>query len=210
MQNRTNIINMALQRCGAAGINLMFQDTQEAAIASAAYDHCRKIVLAQHTWSFAQKYIALAASVENPPFGYTHRFPLPGDCAQVVDIHPYMVDSNGAMLSGRMFQMPEARWEIVGRNVYSDYPLLALRYVSDDETPMPAPFADALAWRLAMEISPYLQQGPAQAANFLKLYEQALDEAKVLDDAQALPEPVPERVASGHIREQFRSHYERW
>ena len=210
MQNRTNVINTALQRCGAAGINLAFRDTQEAAIATAAYDRCRKLVLAQYKWGFAQKSVTLAQGTETPAFGYHYTFPLPGDCEQVVDIHPYAVEEDGTIVPPDMFKHHQAKWEIVGRTVHSNFPLLALRYVSDAETDMPEAFANALAWRLAFEIAPYLQQGTNQATQFLQLYEQALDEAKVDNDVQQRPETLPAWRASRQIREQFRTLHERW
>ena len=210
MQNRTTIINTALQRCGAAGINLAFEDTQEAAIATAAYERCRKLVLAQHPWSFAMKYETLARNVDKPAVGYAHSFALPADCLSVVSVHPYWTDEEGTVMPSDMFRQRQAKWEVVGRDVYSNLPLLALRYVSDAETEMPEEFANALAWRLAFEIAPYLQQGTNQAASFLQLYTQALDEAKVLNDVQERPEDVPDWRASKQVREQFRDIYERW
>ena len=210
MQNRTEIINVALQRCGAAGINLAFQDTQEAAIATAAYERCRKLLLAQYRWGFAEKSIALAQGTDKPAFGYSYAFPLPGDCVQVVDVHPYEVDEDGTIIPPDMFRRRQAKWEIVGRSVHSNFPLLALRYVSGAETDMPESFANALAWRLAFEIAPYLQQGTNQAAQFMQLYEQALDEAKVDNDVQQRPETMPEWRGSRQIREQFGSLSGRW
>ena len=210
MQNRTDVINMALQRCGAAGINIAFQDTQEAAIATAAYDRCRKLMLAQHPWGFARKSQALAEDQDAPPFGYAHSFSLPGDCVLVIDVHPYAVDGEGTVVSSDMFRMPEATWEVAGRHVHSNFPLLALRYVSDEETGMPEAFANALAWRLAFEIAPYLQQGTNLAQQFYQLYTQAVDEAKASDDIQQEPERMPDWRGSRQIREQFRSVEERW
>lgn len=210
MQNRTDIINMALQRCGAAGINLAFEDSQEAAIAVAAYERSRKYVLSQYRWGFAQKSVALAQGADKPPFGYEYTFPLPGDCVQVVDIHPYATDGEGTIIPGDIFRHRQAKWDIEGRNVVSNFPLLVLRYISSDVEDMPEAFANALAWRLAFEIAPYLQQGTNQAQQFLQLYMQALDEAKVQDGIQERPEEMPDWRGSKQVREQFSSIYERW
>ena len=210
MQNKTMVINTALQRCGAAGINLAYENTQEAAIATSAYERCRKLVLAQYPWRFAMRYATLARNVDKPAVGYAYSFALPADYLSVVSVHPYCVDDEGTVMPADMFRQRQAKWEIVGRDVYSNFPLLALRYVSDAETEMPEEFANALAWRLAFEIAPYLQQGTNQAASFLQLYNQALDDAKVLNDVQQRPEEVPDWRVSKQVREQFRSIYERW
>ena len=210
MQNKTEVINMALQRCGAAGINAAFQDTQEAAIAEASYEHCRTYVLSQYKWSFAMKYAPLALVVDAPEFGYANAFALPGDCVQVIDVHPYTVDEDGVIRSEGMFRHRPAKWEIVGRHVYSNFPLLAMRYVSNDDVSMPEAFANALAWRLAFEIAPYMQQGTNAAGQYYQLYEQALDQAKVDNDAQQNGERTPEWRKSPHIHRQFSSIEERW
>ena len=75
---------------------------------------------------------------------------------------------------------------------------------------MPEWFANAVAWRLAFEIAPYLQQGTNQAAFFLQMYQQALDEAKVENDAEINPERVPDWKESPHVHA-MRTHLEeRW
>lgn len=210
MQNRTDVINMALQRCGAAGINIAFEDTQEAAIAAGAYDRCRNYVLSQWKWRFATRSATLAQSADKPAFGYRYAFPLPGDCIEVIDVHPYAVDEEGTVIPRDMFRHHQAAWEIEGRDIVSNFPMLALRYVSNADGDMPEPFANVLAWRLAFEIAPYLQQGTNQATQFYQLYLQALDEAKVDDSVQQKPEKMPDWRASKQVREQFHSIYERW
>ena len=210
MQNRTDIINTALQRCGAAGVNLAFQDTQDAAIAAAAYERVRKYVLSQYPWGFAQKYVALAKDVTAQPFGYESSFPLPGDCDQVIDVHSYVVDEEGHIGPARLFRQPIAKWEIVGRAIVTNAPTVALRYVSDEEHEMPEYFADVVAWRLAFEIAPYLQQGTNQAAAFMQMYQQALDDARAENDRQTHPEQVEDWKMSEHIRFMRSGLEERW
>ena len=58
-------------------------------------------------------------------------------------------------------------------------------------TTFPDLFADMLAWRVAFEMAPYISQGGAQAEGYLQMFEQALDRAKVEDDAQAAPSAAP-------------------
>ena len=70
MLNRTDIINMALRRCGAAGVNLGFQHAPDSAIAMAAFKRCYAYVLTQYPWSFAQRYLLLAQDNTIPVMGY--------------------------------------------------------------------------------------------------------------------------------------------
>ena len=60
---------------------------------------------------------------------------------------------------------------------------------NDNAQSFPDAFADALAWRLAFEISAYLEQG-GSAKTWYELFEQALDRARVEVDAQQSPEPA--------------------
>ena len=48
----------------------------------------------------------------------------------------------------------------------------------------------ALAWRVALEIAPYVQQGGGNARDYLEMFERALDRAKVENDVQQRPERV--------------------
>ena len=41
MQNKTSVINTALMRTGAKGVNVSFQDTPAAQTANAAYQRCQ-------------------------------------------------------------------------------------------------------------------------------------------------------------------------
>lgn len=92
------------------------------------------------------------------------------------------------------------RHAIVGNSLHTDAEAVNLRYVSNSrDVLMSEAFADALAWRLAFEISPYLEQGGSNAQNFFQLFEQALDRAKV--DADAQDNPGPARWPSLFLRE---------
>ncbi len=75
----------------------------------------------------------------------------------------------------------------MGDRLETDADGVLLTYVSGLVTTFPDLFADMLAWRVAFEMAPYISQGGAQAEGCLQMFEQALDRAKVEDDAQAVP-----------------------
>lgn len=187
MQNRTDVINMALRRCGAAGVNAAFQDSRDAEVANAAWKHCYNLVLSAFAWSFAQKQALLAQSASKPVLGYAYAYQLPGDCVTVMDCHAYHVGEDGKPKTGHVLEQALPKWEIVGREIHSDASALALRYVSNAEISMPESFANALAWRLAFEIAPYLEQASDNAQSYYALYQTALDEAKAADREQQKP-----------------------
>ena len=191
MQNKTSVINAALMRCGASGVNLAFQDTPAAQTAQAAYQRCLDLCLSLYPWPFAVRLVRLARNAGSPAFGWRFAYRLPGDCVRVIDVREH--DEEGRASS----RAPAAlRFEVAGQDILTDAESLALRYVSNDRNlTIPDAFADALAWRLCVEISPYLEQG-GNAKTWLELFEQAMDRAKAEAEAQQHPGPEewPSRV----------------
>ena len=186
MPAKLDIINAALTRAGARGVNFSASGSPGAQVADAAYTRCREYCLSLYPWPFALRLVKLARAAEAPVFGARHAYTLPGDCVRVIEA----VGEGGTAL----------RHAIVGNSLHTDAEAVNLRYVSNSrDVPMSEAFADALAWRLAFEISPYLEQGGSNAQNFFQLFEQALDRAKV--DADAQDNPGPARWPSLFLRE---------
>lgn len=185
MQNRTLIINTALMRMSANGVNLAFQDTPVAQAAEAAWSRCLNYCLSLYPWSFAVRYALLARGADAPAFGWRYAYPLPGDCVRVLDVRRH---DAGGIPSSLVRMQPGPRYEIAGRNIHTDAESLALRYVSNNsDIVLSELFADALAWRIAFEVAPYAAQGGANAQNCFQLFEQAVDRARTEEDAQAVP-----------------------
>ena len=186
-------------RAGAQDINIAFQDTPAAQVAEAAYDRSLEFCLSLYPWPFALRYAVLAQSADVPPFGYRYAYSLPGDCMRVLDVRRH---GDAGEVSICAYRHSGPRYSIVGQEIYTDADSLALRYVSNDrEMAVSETFADALAWKIAFEISQYVSQGAANAQNYFQLFEQAIDRAKVDSDAQENP-----------VREEWPSHFlkERW
>ncbi len=193
MQNKTTIINTALMRVGANGVNLSFQDTPAAQTAEAAYQRTLDLCLSLYPWPFAMRLAKLAQNADSPAFGYRYSFKLPGDCVRVVDVRFH--DDEGEVPSFA-YRHEGPRYEVVGQDIMTNAPAVALRYVSNDKNlKIPDTFADAMAWRLCVEIAQYVEQG-GNAQTWFELFEQALDRAKVEADAQQRPitEAWPSRV----------------
>lgn len=198
-QNRTSIINTALMRVGAQGVNLAFQDTPEAQVAEAAYDRSLEFCLSLYPWPFALRYAVLAQSADAPPFGYRYAYQLPGDCMRVLDV---MRHGEAGEVPSWAYRHPGPRYSIIGQEIYTDADSLALRYVSNDrEMAVSEAFADALAWKIAFEISQYVSHGAANAQNYFQLFEQRIDRAKVEADAQE--NPVREEWPSNFLKERW-------
>ena len=198
MQNRTTIINTALMRVGANGVNIAFQDTPAAQTAEAAYQRTLDLCLSLYPWPFAMRLVRLAQNAETPAFGYRHAYRLPGDCVRVVDVRFH--DDEGEVPSFA-YRHEGPRYEIVGQDIMTDAPAVALRYVSNNKSmTFPETFADAVAWRLCVEIAQYVEQS-GNAQTWFELFEQSLDRAKVEADAQQQPitETWPSRVLAERL-----------
>lgn len=199
IQNRTTIINTALMRVGTQGINLAFKDTPVAQVAEAAYDRSLEFCLSLYSWPFALRYAVLAQSADVPAFGYRYAYPLPGDCMRVLDVRRH---GDAGEVPTLAYRNPGPRYSIVGQEIYTDSDSLALRYVSNDRNmAVSETFADALAWKIAFEISQYVSQGAANQQNYFQLFEQSIDRAKVEVDAQ--DDPVREEWPSSFLDERW-------
>lgn len=177
--SRTSIINTALMRVGAQGVTAAFQDSPSAQTAAAAYDRALAYCLSLHPWSFALKHAALARGTESPAPGWRYSWPLPADCLRVVDA--VSIGKPG----GRRIS-----YSLAGDILQTDADSVTIIYVSAESSGFPDAFADGLAWRVALEIAPYVQQGGGSARDYLEMFERALDRAKVENDAQQRPERI--------------------
>ena len=165
--NRTSIINMALMRCGAPGVTAGFQGSPAAQTAEGAYDRVLASCLGLHAWSFALRRVLLAQGADAGDGLHRYVYPLPADCLRVVDAH-----TDGERV---------AAWEVMGGKLLCDAAPIRLTYVHAEVPAFPDAFADVVAWRLAFEISPYLEQG-GQAQAYLEMFERALDKARTEND----------------------------
>lgn len=175
--NRTSIINTALMRIGAQGVTAGFQDSASAQTANAAYDRVVSRCLGLHPWSFALRSVELALGEERDGALYRYAYPLPPACLRVVDAR----DHHARRISD---------WTIADGVLLCDVTPICLTYVSADASAFPDAVADVIAWRLAFEIAPYVEQGGSNAQAYLELFERALDKARVANDLELRPARV--------------------
>ena len=175
---KTGIINTALMRVGAQGVPAAFQDAPAAQTAAAAYDRALDCCLALHPWNFAVRYAALAQRAGPAAPGWRHAWSLPADCLRIVEA----LGEDGRRIA----------WTLSGtgggETLHTRAGGVTLCYVSGQVAAFPSAFADALAWRVAVEIAPYVQQGGGRARDYLELFERALDRARTENDLALAPE----------------------
>lgn len=185
--NKTSVINSTLSHVAAPGITSSFEDSPTAAVANAAYSRALDYCLSLYDWTFAtrEKYLAPSADISSASFKYA--FPLPHDCLRIVSAR-----------SDKTNQIEE--YDILEFNLHTDTESVLLRYISAEAAQtMPDAFADALAWRIAIEISPNVEHGGSDIGKYVQMYEQALDAAKVWNDKQA----PRQRETSPMLQERF-------
>lgn len=187
MHNQTSVINIALARVGAQGVTSGFQDSGVAATAATAYQRSLYLLLTLCPWSFAARQQSLARSADAALGAYAYGYALPADCLRIID----------ATRDGRR----PIHYDLAENVLYANADAVILRYVSADAAAASLPdlFADALAWRVAFEIAPYVEQG-GSAKDLLQAFEQALDRAVTCNDLQRRPWPEQD---SDVIRERF-------
>lgn len=175
--DRLDIINLALLKVGlplAAALDDCDWN------ANFTFDKCVEEVLRSYSWGFAQKFESMGAGGA-PAFGFTKTFPLPADFVRAIDVHKF-----------HDLRSPKARFQIKGKQLCSNVSPCYLRYVTKDVEPddFPPDFTDAVACRIAMEITPLSAQSSTIVPRLAQLYQLALATAQATD-ARENHERVP-------------------
>jgi len=160
--NAEEICNKALTRLGIKQlIGVLATDVaagmEEAVICNMYYTFARDTVLAEFAYMFAQVRKTLVASAEAPWDGWGYAYDPP---TSPVVLSPVAVVPPGYAMRGhdRDGNNPYAMVHsgvTDGQLILTDLPAAVMYYVTriTDTTKFPVEFEDAVAWRLAMEIS---------------------------------------------------------
>lgn len=175
--DQLTLINKALMKCGlpqAAALNDC--DWNAASIFDCATDE----VLRSYSWGFATRYASLTAA-SKPAFGFDKAYTLPGDCVKVLDVRCH-----------HDLRAPAARYVLQGRTLLTNVTPANVRYISRnaDMDTWPADFADAVSWRIALEIAALSAQTMGMVPMLMQGYQTALAQAQA-QDARECMERVP-------------------
>jgi len=178
------------------------------------YNETVAYMLEQGLWNFAQKTIAIEASVEiQTEFGFRNAFVQPDDFVRLISIsaNPYLWPP---MVAGQF------QYEVAsdGTPVWqADCNPLFVSYVSNDAfyggdlSRWTQTFADAVAWELAYRIAPpQTNQGDGDRGHLLKEKERALRNAKTKDSLnQSNMQPPPGQLVMARRNYRNRTLWER-
>lgn len=153
MSSQTDVCNNALTLLGAATINAITDQTNQAITLNAIWDLERQSELRKHIWKFsivrAQLALLSTAPVNGP---YTQAFALPAGLLRILQVGDSNYDYPGVDLSDYRVSPTLDDYVIEGNTVLSNLAApLSLRYIQDvpDVTQWDACFSSAFAARLA-------------------------------------------------------------
>lgn len=184
MASQIEICNQALTKLGATRITSLSDPSKQAKTLAAIYAFNRDLELAAHPWTFALARAALPASTTVPAFGWGKAFPLPAGYLRMVE-----VGENYVMYQSDTHEL----FQIEGNAILcSEGSPLNIRFVQRVENAglYSAPFAAALACRLAAEAAEDLTQSATKRELAWKEYDQAIKTARRVNAIELPPRPI--------------------
>ncbi len=177
MTSRVEICNRALDKLGSAAITSLDDNVKSARACARMFDSVRDAELRDHQWNFATARASLPALDEVPVYGFSKQYQLPGDCLKVVEINPV------------------ADWKIEGRRLLTNITApLRIKYIRRvrDTSSFDALFTEALAARLAQELSETLTQSNSKKRAAQEDYAQAIRRARRADAIEGTADALAE------------------
>ncbi|MEO4014818.1 hypothetical protein [Pseudomonas rossensis] len=196
MASDIEICNVALSRVAHSQSIVSFTEKSKAAeLCAVFYAQLRDLVLAEFPWPFAESTVVLADIGGAAP-GWAYRYRYPADCLKVREI----IQPGQRWSLGVDLQIPfKVGYDVGGRVIHTDQPEAGVRftYRVADSTFFDPLFADALSWRLAMDLALPLSSKTDLQQFATQQYGLALTKAQgsAFEESQDDPEPESEFVS---------------
>jgi hypothetical protein len=160
-----------LIKVGADRISSINQETKSARLLNAIWDEMVDAVLGAHPWKFATKRATLAPTSTTPAFGFDYEYDIPADCLRPLDTDP-----------------DDINWVVENGKILSDESTLDIRYIwrNTDPASWDARFCEALAWKLAENVSYALAPSIELRSDCRKGFAVAMQEARTMDASQGI------------------------
>jgi hypothetical protein len=181
-----DICNRALALIGARSIQALDQSGDIPAACNRLYGPARDVVLRAYPWNCAVRRARLGAATEKPAFGFERYFRLPEGPDEPT---PYAL----RVLRVRDDLEQGVVWKLEGRFIATDEPApLDIVYIGRvlDPAGFDPGIADALAARLAMDLSVRVTDNTALGERLAQLYRERLLEARRTDAQEGNAEPI--------------------
>ncbi|WP_219096559.1 hypothetical protein [Pseudomonas sp. UMAB-40] len=195
MSSDIEICNVALSRVAYTQPIVSFTEKSKAAeLCSVFYRTLRELVLTEFPWPFAESIVTLA-DIGSPAPGWAYRYRYPADCLKVREI--ILPGQRGPLTADQ--QIPyKIGYDAGGRVIHTNQPEAGVRFTFrvEDATFFDALFADAFAWRIAMDLALPLSSKPELQQYADQQYQRAMTkaEASAFEESQDDPEPESEFV----------------
>lgn len=193
----TDVCNRALILAGISrGISSMDEKSAEAAVCKRVYLPAFRSLLAAHPWSWTVRICALEQMDVTVP-GWKYLYTPPQDCAVLCRV--FNEEAGNAPF--RMLTV-EARKGVFEAAVATDLYRAYAEFRSGAIPPfMPDLFAEALAYRIAMEVCVALKAGDVNMREHLaRFYNEAVQRAAWNDANESVPADVEVDWADEYVR----------
>jgi len=169
--DKTGIANLALSNLGEARIQSLTDNNGRARACDARIDGVITTILRMHVWNSALQREKLT-SVGTPVFGWNYMFQLPSDCIKVVEVNPV------------------SKYQVEQKNILSNESSLYLLYVAtpSDIQNLDPLLAEAIAMKLAVEISETLTSKQGLKQEMMQKFVIALQEARGANSKDRTPD----------------------
>lgn len=162
------ICNSALIKIGAERITSLSDDNQRAILCNEQYAKLRDELLLSHPWHFAKTRATPAVDVTAPEYEWDYRFALPADCLRILSLD--IEEFNGKWVE-------ESEYILCNSDVIS---MLYIKQVTDT-TLFPPTFSEALACKIAADISYALTQNATLQKTMYDVAKEKIADARSFD-----------------------------
>lgn len=183
MTSIVDICNSALNMIGATNIIALTEDSKSARVCNQRFANVRDAVMRAHPWNCIVTRASLAADTETPAFTFAYQYTLPTDpyCLRVLHLDYH-----------------DLEYKVEGRKIMTDESELNLVYLARVEDPNEYDMllVEAMAARLAADISFNLANSSSLTPVMWDLYTKKLSEARFVDASEGTPGVLTNGVAA--------------
>lgn len=169
------ICNSALIKVGADRITTLDDVNERARLCKEQYPKVRDDLLRSHPWNFAIEREELTVDGTAPVYLFAYRFAVPSLCLRILEVWSNEYD-----------------WQREGSFIVTDSATVKIRYIKKitDVTKYDVNFCEALASKLAADISYSLAQSSSLKETLMKQAEMAVRQARSFDAQEGTPQRV--------------------
>ena len=177
MASDVDICNSALNMIGASNIVSLTEDSRAARVCNQRFEFVRDAVSRAHPWNCLMRRASISAESEAPAFEFEHQHLMPND--------PYCLRVIRAQDLDTIFR-------VEGRKILSDTTPFNFIYVArvTDPNEYDQLLIEAIAARLAADISYALVNSATLTQSLFQLYENKVSEARFVDATEGIPDNV--------------------